>query len=74
MTETTFLETTNIIKNDGKRADFKYLHDAINTEEIKENGLKDDFNINFIGQTPEVITEENIDFQKITTDLSKCYY
>ena len=74
MTETTFLETTNIIKNNGKRADFKYLHDAINTEEIKNNGLKDDFNINFIGQTPDVITEENIDFQKITTDLSKCYY
>ena len=78
-----FLHLENIDIKDGTEASFGYLNTSpINTEEIKANGLKDDFNIIFASNISEYGTvdknfkpeDSDIITPKLTTTLDKCYY
>lgn len=78
-----FLRLENKEIKDGDEAQFDYLNSVpINTENIKELGLEDDFNIIFGNNASELgvvnkqhtVQDSDITYQLLTTTLDKCYY
>lgn len=86
MTEPIFMNLESQKITDNSEVNFKYLIEPINTIDIKDNGLKDQFNIHFSktydsSQEYEKVVESikqdddtDIVCEILNTTLDKCYY